>query len=80
MKHWKSKSKGWVDEKPTDYMVDKRTEDNQEVYIGDKVHVYEDPDHGGRYWGVHRICENKRGEIRYVDPLPFSPTHRWLRA
>ena len=50
-------------------MVDKKTVDGQEVFIGDKVRVF---DASGCYWGVHRIVENPQGEIRYRDPFPFE--------
>lgn len=40
-KIWKSKSKGLVSKKPADYMVDKKTVDGQEVFIGDKVRVFD---------------------------------------
>lgn len=40
-KIWKSKSKGLVSKKPADYMVNKKTVDGQEVFIGDKVRVFD---------------------------------------
>lgn len=68
-KTWKSKSKGLVSKKPADYMVDKKTVDGQEVFIGDRVRVF---DAIGCYCGLHRIVETAQGEIRYRDPFPFE--------
>ena len=50
-------------------MVDKKTVDGQEVFIVDKVRVF---DASGCYCGVHRIVETPQGEIRYRDPFPFE--------
>ena len=76
-KTWKSKTKGLVSKKPADYMVDKKTVDGQEVFIGDKVRVF---DASGCYWGVHRIVETPQGEIRYRDPFPFEEGQKWELA
>ena len=74
-KTWKSKSKGLVSKKPEDYMVDKKTAEGQEVFIGDRVRVF---DASGCYWGIHKVIENPQGGIRYQDPFPFEEGQKWM--
>jgi len=74
MKQWYSKIHGLVNEKPEDWKIDKKTIDGQDVFIGDKVRVYD----GDVYWGVHTIVENsKNGGYKYADPLFLSVNHTW---
>ena len=54
MKTWKSKTMGWVSEEPDDWMIDQKTSDGKEVYIGDEVIVYDAWFNRGNM-GKHRI-------------------------
>lgn len=73
----KSKTKGLVSKKSAESMVDKKTVDGKEVFIGDRVRVF---DANGYYWGIHRIVKNSQGEIRYLDPLPYEEEQKWELA
>lgn len=56
-------------------MVDKKTAEGQEVFIGDRVRVF---DASGCYWGIHKVIENPQGGIRYQDPFPFEEGQKWM--
>ena len=55
MKSWKSKTKGWVTEEPNDWMIDRKTSDGKEIYIGDDVYTYE----GNKATGLHKIIKGQ---------------------
>ena len=60
MKTWKSKTQGWVTVEPNDWMIDQKTSDGKEIYIGDEVIVY-DAWFGGGNKGKHRIVRTGNG-------------------
>ena len=68
MKTWKSKTKGWVTEEPNDWMIDQKTSDGKEIYIGDEVIVY-DGLFGRGNMGKHRIVKSRWGSSWQISGI-----------
>lgn len=77
MKSWKSKTKGWVTEEPEDWMIDRKTVDGKEVYIGDEVFIYD----GYRsIAGKHKIIKGQFKGTWVIKGLAYTYGVRLMLA
>lgn len=74
-KTWYSKTKGWVEEKPDDWRIPKKTSNGTDVFIGDSVRVYH---HGKAGISIQKIVETKDGHYGYKNrPYDNASLDAW---
>ena len=74
-KTWYSKTKGWVEEKPDDWRIPKKTSNGTDVFIGDSVRVY---NHGKEGISIQKIVETKDGHYGYKNrPCDNASLDAW---